>query len=329
MALVEFDEFGAPTGCTPDDIFPHMYPVNHVSGATETGATPIVGGSTQVIIDTFSPKEALEIVAKYKVSIFAAVPTMWAMMFNLPNFKDYDLSSVRFCMVGGSMAPKEILAGMMELTPYCSNPLGLTETSGLITYTDVGAGVENLNQTVGKCAPEFEMKLVDKDRKPVPSGTPGEIAYRGPTVIREYFKLPEATDAAIDRDGWFYSGDVGAIDENGDLRLIGRTKEMYITGGFNVYPAEIEEQISRYPGVLLVAVIPVPHKIMGEVGRAYIVPKPGVALDGNAIQEHLKECLADYKIPRQCVFRDSLPMTALGKIEKKIIRQELEDELSI
>ena len=256
----------------------------------------------------------------------AGVPTMWAMMFNLPNFKEYDLSSVRFCMVGGAMAPKEILAKMMEITPYCSNPLGLTETSGLITYTDVGASLENLNLTVGKCAPEFEMKLVDKDRNPVPNGTPGEIAYRGPTVIREYFKMPEATAAAIDQDGWLYSGDVGVIDENGDLRLVGRTKEMYITGGFNVYPAEIEEQISRYPGVLLVAVIPVPHKIMGEVGRAYIVPKPGVTLDGNAIQEYLKDYLADYKIPRQYVFRDSLPMTTLGKIEKKVIRQEVEKE---
>jgi fatty-acyl-CoA synthase len=232
-------------------------------------------------------------------------------------------------MVGGAMAPKEILARMLEIAPYCSNPLGLTETSGLITYTDVGASLENLNLTVGKCAPEFEMKLVDKDRNPVPNGTPGEIAYRGPTVVREYFRLPEATAAAIDQDGWLYSGDVGVIDENGDLRLVGRTKEMYITGGFNVYPAEIEEQISRYSGVLLVAVIAVPHKIMGEVGRAYIVPKPGVVLDGNAIQEYLKEYLADYKIPRQYVFRDSLPMTTLGKIEKKVIRQELEKEFAV
>ena len=328
MALVELDEYGAgvPAGCTPGDIFHHHLPVNHVSGATEWGAAPIVGGCTQVLIDVFNPEEVLKNVAKYRVTILAGVPTMWAMMFNLPNFQDYDLSSLRFCWVGGAMAPKDILAEMKKITSYCCNPLGLTETSGLITYSDVGASLENLNQTVGKCAPEFEMKLVDKDRKPVPNGTPGEIAYRGPTVIREYFKMPEATAAAIDREGWLYSGDIGVIDERGDLRLVGRSKEMYITGGYNIYPAEIEEQISRYPGVLLVAVIAVPHKIMGEVGRAYIVPRPGVTLDGNAIQEYLKDYLADYKIPRQYVFRDSLPMTTLGKIEKKIIRQEVEKE---
>ncbi len=326
MALVLLDEFGAPTGLTPEDILPCGVPVNHVSGATEWGASPIVGGCTQVLLEVFNPEETVATLAKYRATIMAGVPTMWAMMFNLPNFKEYDLSSVRFCMVGGAMAPKEILARMLEIAPYCSNPLGLTETSGLITYTDVGASLENLNLTVGKCAPEFEMKLVDKDRNPVPNGTPGEIAYRGPTVVREYFRLPEATAASIDQDGWLYSGDVGVIDENGDLRLVGRTKEMYITGGFNVYPAEIEEQISRYPGVLMVAVIAIPHKIMGEVGRAYIVPKPGVVLDGNGIQEYLKDYLADYKIPRQYVFRDSLPMTTLGKIEKKTIRLEVEKE---
>lgn len=328
QSLIICDEFGPPTGLTPDDRFLHHVPVNHVSGATEMGASPIVAGCTQVVIDQFHPAVTLEQMQKHKVTVMAGVPTMYVMEFNLPNFEDYDLSSVRFCMIGGAMAPKEVLAKMKEISPYCNNPMGMTETSGLITYNDVGASVENLNKTVGKCPPEFEMKIVDKDRKEVPNGTPGEIAYRGPTVIKEYFKMPEATAAAIAEDGWFYSGDAGYIDENGDLCLVGRLKEMYITGGENVYPAEVEEYISRYPGVALVALLPVPHEVMGEVGRAYIVPKPGVTLDGDAIQEYLKEYLAPYKIPRQYVFRDSLPMTPLGKIEKKIIRQELEKELA-
>jgi acyl-CoA synthetase (AMP-forming)/AMP-acid ligase II len=326
QSLVLCDEFGPPTGLTPDDKFLNHVPVNHVSGATELGASPIVAGCTQVVIDQFTPAETLEKMQQYKVTIFAGVPTMFVLEFTLPNFKDYDLSSVRFCMVGGAMAPKEILTRMKEITPYCCNPMGMTETSGLITYSDVGASVDNLNKTVGKVAPEFEMKIVDKDRKEVPNGTPGEIAYRGPSIMKEYFRMPEATAAAFDAEGWFYSGDAGYIDENGDLCLVGRLKEMYITGGENVYPAEVEEYISRYPGVALVALLPVPHEVMGEVGRAYIVPKPGATLDGKAIQEYLKEFLAPYKIPRQYVFRESLPMTPLGKIEKKVIRQELEKE---
>ncbi|HWQ76213.1 MAG TPA: class I adenylate-forming enzyme family protein [Syntrophomonas sp.] len=326
-ALIVCHEFGPPTGLTPDDRFLHHVPVNHVSGATEMGASPIVAGCTQVVLDQFHPVETLEQMQKHKVTIFCGVPTMFIMEFNLPNFDSYDLSAVRFCMIGGSMAPQEVLEKMLTITPYCSNPLGLTETSGLITYTDIGADADNLNKTVGKCAPEFQMKLVDINRAEVPRGTPGEIAYRGPTVIKEYFKMPEATSVAIDQEGWLYSGDVGIIDENGDLRLVGRSKEMYITGGENVYPAEVEEYISRYPGVAMVALLPVPHGIMGEVGRAYIVPKPGATLDGPAIEEYLKDYLAPYKIPRQYIFRDSLPMTALGKIEKKVIRQEIEKEL--
>lgn len=327
QSLIICDEFGSPTGLTPDDRFLHHVPVNHVSGATEMGASPIVAGCTQVVIDQFHPVETLEMMQKHKVTIFCGVPTMFVMEFNLPNFSSYDLSSVRFCMIGGAMASKEVLEKMLSIAPYCSNPLGLTETSGLITHTDVGASADNLNKTVGKCPPEFQMKLVDNDRKEVPRGTPGEIAYRGPTVIKEYFKMPEATAAAIDKDGWLYSGDVGIIDENGDLRLVGRSKEMYITGGENVYPVEVEEYISRYPGVAMVALLPVPHDVMGEVGRAYIVPNPGATLDGKTIQEYLKEYIAPYKIPRQYIFRDSLPMTALGKIEKKTIRQEIEKEL--
>lgn len=140
--------------------------------------------------------------------------------------------------------------------------------------------------------------------------------------------MPEATAAAFDDEGWFYSGDVGLLDENGDLRLVGRLKDMYITGGYNVYPAEIEEQISRYPGVMLVSVVSEPHQIMGEVGRAYVVPQPGASLDGKAIQEYLKDYLADYKIPRKYIFRDTLPMTPLGKIEKNKLREEVVKEFS-
>ncbi len=326
--LIQIAEFCPPTGILPEDVIVGAAPVNHVSGATEYGACPLIAGCTLAVMEVFHPVETLKYAEKHRATIMPGVPTMWAMIFGVPNFKDYDLSSVRFCMIGGAMAPKDILAKMKEITPYCTNPMGLTETSGLITYTDPDADIDNLNQTVGKCPPEFEMKLVDKDRQEVPQGTPGEIAYRGPTVIKEYFRMPEATAAAIDEEGWLYSGDIGVIDENGDLRLLGRSKEMYITGGYNVYPAEVEEQISRYPGVMMVAVVPVPHKVMGEVGRAYIVPKPGTTLNGDGIQEYLKEYLADYKIPRQYVFRDSLPLTTLGKIEKKILRQELEKELA-
>jgi fatty-acyl-CoA synthase len=226
------------------------------------------------------------------------------------------------------MAPLETLRKMRDtMCDNCYNCLGLTEVSGLITYTAKGDSLETLNLTVGKVAPDFEMKLVDPKRQTVADGEVGEIAYRGTSVIKEYFKLPEATAAAFDKEGWFYSGDLGLIDEDGNLRMVGRSKEMFITNGENIYPAEIEEAIMRYPGVMLCAVVAVPHEIAGEVGRAYIAPLPDVTIEVEKLKEFLKEYLASYKIPREYVFREMLPMTLLGKIEKKVLRQEVEAEL--
>jgi fatty-acyl-CoA synthase len=186
-----------------------------------------------------------------------------------------------------------------------------------------------LNETVGRiAAPEIEIKIVDKNRQPLPVGEPGEIAYRGTVVIKEYFRLPEKTAADIDKDGWFYSGDVAYLDEDGNIHLVGRAKEMYITGGFNVYPAEVEEYINRFPGVMLAACVAVPHPILGEVGRAYIVAQPGAAINTKELAEFLKQYLADYKIPREFILREFLPMTLLGKIEKKLLRQEVEAEVA-
>ncbi|HNX93024.1 MAG TPA: AMP-binding protein, partial [Syntrophomonas sp.] len=154
----------------------------------------------------------------------------------------------------------------------------------------------------------------------------GEIAYRGTSVINEYFMLPEATKSSFDDEGWFYSGDLGLIDEDGNLHMVGRSKEIYITNGYNVYPAEVEDAIMKYPGVMLCACVGVPHKVSGEIGRAYIVPLPGQTIDLDQLKEFLKDQLSSYKIPRQYILRDMLPMTMLGKIEKKLLRQEVAAE---
>ncbi len=312
---------------TADDVWINHLPVNHVSGATEAGATAIIGNSTQVL-EPFHPQKALQLIEKHKVTILGQVPTMFAMEFALPDFKNYDLSSLRTVIISGAAAPMEILAAMQKtMSKFCINSLGLTEVSGLITYTAPDDSLETLNKTVGKVAEEFEFKLVDENRKEVPPGEIGEIAYRGTSVIKEYFMLPEETKAAFDEEGWFYSGDLALVDEDGNIRMVGRSKEMYITNGENIYPAEIEDAIMRFPGVMLAAVVAVPHKISGHIGRAYIAPRPGNQVDEEALKEFLKEYLASYKIPRQYVFREMLPMTALGKIEKKLLRQEVEAEL--
>lgn len=325
-SLVQLDEFFQPWGTNSKDIFQHQVPVNHVSGAVEWGAAPIIGGCTSVLTDGFNPREVLENTQKYRIPILAGVPTMWTMMFNLPDFDQFDLSSVRFCLVGGAMVNTKILEGMKRISPYCVNPYGLTETCGFFTYTKVGVNVENLYQTVGKCAPEFELKIINDENQPLACGIPGEIVLRGDSIIKQYFDDPEATSKAIDKDNWFHTGDIGFVDENSDLHLLGRKTEMFITGGYNVYPAEIEEQIALHSDVMLVAVLPIPHPLMGEVGRAYVVTKPNSMLKGENLMNFLHNSLADYKIPRQYIFRNNLPMTALGKIEKKVLSQEIKEE---
>ncbi len=325
MSLVEIGTCGA----SAEDIWINHLPVNHVSGATEVGATAIVSNAAQVL-EPFNPVRTLELIQQHKVTILGQVPTMFAMQFASPDYDQYDLSSLHTVVISGAMAPLETLRKMQAtMCENCYNCLGLTEVSGLITYTAKDDSLETLNLTVGKVAPDFEMKLVDHKRQRVVDGEVGEIAYRGTSVIKEYFKLPEATVAAFDKEGWFYSGDLGLIDENGNLRMVGRSKEMYITNGENIYPAEIEEAIMRYPGVMLCAVVAVPHDIAGEVGRAYLVPLPDTKIEAEELKEFLKTYLSNYKVPREYVFREMLPMTLLGKIEKKVLRQEVEEELRV
>ncbi|HPF20547.1 MAG TPA: class I adenylate-forming enzyme family protein [Syntrophomonas sp.] len=322
MSLVEL----AMCDGNGDDIWLNHLPVNHVSGATEVGATALVANATQVM-EPFNPARTLEIIQTEKVTILGQVPTMFAIEFALPNYADYDFTSLRAVVISGAPAPVETLKKMKEtMCDNCYNCLGLTEVSGLITFTERGASLETLNLTVGKCAPDFAMKLTDPDRREVAPGEVGEIAYRGTSVIKEYFMLPEATKAAFDDEGWFYSGDLGLIDADGNLRMVGRSKEIYITNGYNVYPAEVEDAIMKFPGVMLCACVGVPHPVAGEIGRAYVVPLPGHTIDTEQLKEFLKDHLSSYKIPREYVLREMLPMTMLGKIEKKLLRQEVAAE---
>jgi len=180
---------------------------------------------------------------------------------------------------------------------------------------------------VGKGIPEVEWKLVDKKRRPVRRGEVGEIAYRGSTIIKEYYKLPQATAEAIDDEGWFYAGDLFYEDENGLLIFMGRKHDMFITGGENVYPAEVEKAISSYEKVQTVAVVPVKDDVYGEIGCAYIIPKPGYTMEEEEITTFLKAKLAKYKIPKKFIFREALPLNATGKVDKKMLKKKIAEEI--
>lgn len=317
--IVETRQFGIRED---DRLLLHL-PLSHVGGATELTVPALMTGATLVIMDHFHPVHTLETIAKERVTVLGQVPTMYIMEFNLPNYHQFDLSSLRTVLVAGAATPVPVMQKMMQMAPVTITGYGMTEVAGFVTYTHPSDAAETIALTVGKVAPEFELRVVDDQHRDVPLGVVGEVAIRGTCVMKEYFDNPAETAAAIDSDGWFYTGDLGKLDARGYLTLVDRKKEMYITGGYNVYPREIEEHISHHPKVALVACLGRKDDVMGEVGVAYVVAKPGVELTVSELKAHCQQGLAEYKIPKFIELRDKLPLTSLGKVDKMQLRREL------
>jgi acyl-CoA synthetase (AMP-forming)/AMP-acid ligase II len=307
---------------TPADRFPLCLPMNHVGGATEVSIAAIMKASTMVMFP-FHPVSALELMEKEKLTLMLGVPTMFALMFNVPDFDKYDLTSVRIVVVAGAATPRDLMEKMMGIAPVRTG-WGLTECCGFATYTISDDDAETIISTVGRIAPEFELKIVDSERREVAQGRDGEIAIRGDFIMKEYFRMPEATKQAVDEDGWLYTGDMGFIREDGNVILRGRLKEMYITGGYNVYPTEIEDVLAKHPGVLMCVCLGQKDPVYGEVGLA-VVQAEDKNLNSENLRAFLKDKLADYKIPRDFIFIDSMPLTPLGKIDKKAVAQQYSD----
>ncbi len=298
-----------------DRLVSHL-PMNHVGGATEITMGAFIAGGTLLLMERFHPQLTLELVQKEKATFLGQVPAMFIMELNLPNFAEYDLSSIRLLVIGGAATPQEVMKKLFTIAPVVTG-VGMSEMTGFMTYTRAGDSVDDVARTVGQIADGFEMKLVDEKGNAVPVGEIGEVCFRAPCVMNGYLKNEQATREAIDSEGWYHTGDMGMVDNRQYLTLVGRKKEMYITGGYNVYPVEIEEAISKHPDVLLTCCIGVNDDTLGEVGKAFVVPKGGQSLDKGALREFLSKRLAEYKIPRYFEVRESLPLTPLGKVDKK------------
>jgi acyl-CoA synthetase (AMP-forming)/AMP-acid ligase II len=302
-------------------------PNNHVGGGIMAIISMLYSGSTLVMLDTFVPREVLETVQKEKITIMGQVPAQYILLFMQPDYDSYDLSSLKTVVISGAPVPPELVEQIKEkmgITPYIG--YGLTETSGAITFTRREFPAEKIATTIGIPNPGIEIRIKDQEGKEVPAGQPGEITIRGAAVMKGYYKQPEATAAAFDDEGFFYTGDMGYFDEDGHLHILGRKKEMYIRGGENVYPPEVEDVLMRHPKVLFAAVLGYPDPVLGEKGRAYIVPQPGAEVSEEEIKKYCREHLAEFKVPDQVVFRDALPLTPLGKVHKFALYEEIEKE---
>jgi len=301
-------------------------PVNHVGGGVMAIVSVLYRGATLVMLDQFIPKEVLETIQDEKITVMGQVPAQYILLTMDPDFDSYDLSSIRIAVVSSAPCPNELFEQIKEkFGVYMTNGYGLSEVSGAITFNRVDEdSFERFSTSIGAPNPGIEVRIKDVEGNDLPVAEEGEICIKGDAVMKGYYNMPDETAHVTTGDGFFRSGDMGRLDDDGYVYILGRKKEMYIRGGENVYPPEVEDVIQENPGVLFVAVLGIPDPVMGEVGRAYIVPMPGAeppTEDG--IKQWCKERLANFKMPTEVVFRDSLPLTPLGKVMKKALYEEM------
>ncbi len=304
-------------GLAEDDVVLGALPLFHSFGQTCCMNACAVSGATMTFIPRFDPEKALEIIERDEVTLFAGVPTMYNAMLNSDAREKFDHSSLKLCASGGSAMPGELMRGF-EKAFDCKilEGYGLSETSPVASFNHPDK--ERKVGSIGTPIEGVEMKLVDDDGNDVEPGEVGEIAIKGLNVMKGYWNKPEETDEAI-VDGWFLSGDMGKVDEDGYFFIVDRKKELIIRGGYNVYPREIEEVLYEHEGVLEAAVIGVPDDSMGEEVGAAVVLKQGQDVSADDLKAYVKEEVANYKYPRKIWFVDELPKGPTGKILKREI----------
>ena len=309
------------------DVFLLAVPFFHCFGCVMGIAGSITWGAAMVPMQIFKPVEALELMERFGVSVLYGVPTMFVL--ELEEYRKgkadgsaYDLSTLRTGIMAGAPCPVEVMRGTME-DMHCNVSIayGLTEASPVITMTRFDDSVQRRVETVGRALEGIEIKMADDDKNPLPAGEMGELACRGYNVMMGYYKIPDKTAESIDKEGWLYSGDLATMDQDGYVQIVGRKKDMLICGGFNVYPAEIEEYLYTHPKVQNVSVIGMPDKVMGEVAVAYIISREGMNIDPQEIVDFCVGEIANFKVPRYVQIVDEFPMTQSGKIQKFRLRE--------
>ncbi|HSI00847.1 MAG TPA: long-chain fatty acid--CoA ligase [Reyranella sp.] len=317
----------AGIGFNTDTAYIHSGAMFHLAdGASTFGVTQ--AGGRHAFVSRFEPVDVLQTIQSEKVTHAQFVPTMINMLVNHPRFGEFRIDTLQFILYGASPMPEGVLRKAMELMPdvRLMHAYGMTEAAPIVTlldprYTTLSGRYAGRLKSCGQTAPACEVRIVDAERNEVPRGTTGELAVRGANIMKGYWKKPAETDAVL-ADGWYYSGDGAYMDEEGFVFIVDRLKDMIISGGENVYSAEVENAISLMPEVGEVAVIGVPDERWGERVHAIIVPKPGVTLGGDVVLAHCRTQIAGYKCPRSVEFRDTpLPLSGAGKVLKRDLRE--------
>jgi HIP---CoA ligase len=303
-------------GVREDDRYLVVNPFFHSFGYKIGIVVGLLTGCTLYPVATFDADETMRLIESERITVFPGAPTLYQSLLNAPGRAERDLSSLRLAVTGAAVVPVVLIEKMREELEIDQvvTAFGMTEAV-VVTMCRDGDSAETVATTSGRAIPGMETRIA----APNDQGA-GELLVRGDYVMLGYLDDPEATREAIDEDGWLHTGDVGSLDEQGNLKITDRLKDMYISGGFNVYPAEVEQALARLDGVADVAVVGVPDERMGEVGMAYVVRGEGSALTEDDVIAFAKERLANFKVPRQVAFTDALPRNLSGKVLKTELR---------
>jgi acyl-CoA synthetase (AMP-forming)/AMP-acid ligase II len=317
-----FDTWSRTVGLCADDNYLIINPFFHSFGYKAGWMAAIIRGARILPVASFDVDEVLRRIQFERVSMLPGPPTIYQSLLAHSERRNYDLSSLRLAVTGAALVPLDLIRRMRSelgfrtvLTAY-----GLTETCGVVTVSSVDDAPELIATSAGRAMPGVELRCVNNGGVAVPAGEPGEVQVRGYNVMQGYFDDPEATAEAISADGWLHTGDIGVMNEDGYLRITDRIKDMFIVGGFNCYPAEIENLLCSMEGVAQSAVIGVADERMGEVAKAFIVRRPGASLEADEVIAWCRRNMANYKVPRSVEFLDALPLNAAGKVLKTTLR---------
>jgi HIP---CoA ligase len=325
QTLRTFDAWADMVGLERGDRYLVVNPFFHTFGYKAGIIASFIEGATIVPEPVFDVPAVLAHIAAERITVVPGPPTLYLSILDHPDRAGHDLSSLRLAVTGAAAVPVEMIRRMREELTFRTivTAYGLTESCGTVSICRPDDDPETISHTSGRAIDGVEVRIVDDDGNEVPRGDAGEIVVRGFNVMVGYFEDEAATREAIDADGWLHTGDIGVMDERGYLQITDRKKDMFIVGGFNVYPAEVENAILGHPDVAQVAVVSAPDPRMGEVGVAFVVPRAGASVDADELLAWCAPRMANYKVPRRAVVVDALPVNASGKVLKYELREQV------
>ncbi len=304
----------------------NYFPINHVGCLIDVSTPCLAAGGLMVLLEEFDPETALALMAREKITIWGSVPSVFTMQLSLPNFDRYDLSSVQLIVWGGAAMPLETIKRLKSVCPRLATNYGMSETTSAMTFVAPTDSEEVLANSVGFPFHGVTLRLTNEAGSVVAEGEVGEIETVSEYVTLGYWNRPEATRTAFSADGWFKTGDLAVRRPDGRYRIVGRCKEMYKSGGYNVYPREIENVLEQHPAITAAAVVSIPDPLWQEVGVAYVATQTDTAAE--ELIGYCRTQLANYKIPKHIVQVDAMPLLPIGKIDKVSLRKRAEAEFT-